>query len=57
MWRWVHERAIRQRDPESFSGHDSEVFGYTVDVKTSRDVSPPSNAVRERPDDDIAVMA
>jgi len=44
--------------PESFSGHDFEVFGYTVDVKSSRDVSAflPESLVERDPDDDIVVM-
>jgi len=31
MWDWENEEAIRRCNSESFSGHDFEVFGYTVD--------------------------
>lgn len=58
MWDWQNEEAIRRCNPESFSGHDFEVFGYEVDVKTSRDVSAfrPANLLENDPDDDIIVM-
>ncbi|KPN31504.1 hypothetical protein SY89_02251 [Halolamina pelagica] len=59
MWEWENEDAIRRCNPESFSGHDFEVFGYEVDVKTSRDVSAflPETLVENDSDDDIIVMA
>lgn len=58
MWEWKNEEAIRRCNPESFSGHDFEVFGYEIDVKTSRDVSAfrPANILKNDPDDDIIVM-
>ena len=58
MWNWKNEEAIRRCNPESFSGHDFEVFDYTVDVKTSRDVSAfqPETLLDTDPDDDILVM-
>jgi len=58
MWEWKNEEAIRRCNPESFSGHDFEVFGYEVDVKSSRDVSAflPESLVERDPDDDIVVM-
>ncbi|WP_119813818.1 hypothetical protein [Halalkaliarchaeum desulfuricum] len=58
MWEWKNEEAIRRCNSESFSGHDFEVFGYKVDVKSSRDVSAflPSSLVERDPDDDIVVM-
>ena len=58
MWEWKNESAIRRCNPESFSGHDFEVFGYEVDVKSSRDVSAflPESLVERDPDDDIVVM-
>ncbi len=58
LWEWENEAAIRRCNPESFSGHDFEVFGYEVDVKTSRDVSAfrPSALLENDPDDDIIVM-
>jgi len=58
MWEWENEDAIRRCNPESFSGHDFEVFGYEVDVKTSRDVSAflPKNMVENDAADDIIVM-
>ncbi|NGM67988.1 hypothetical protein G6M89_02985 [Natronolimnobius sp. AArcel1] len=58
MWNWENEEAIRRCNPESFSGHDFEVFGYEIDVKTSRDVSAfrPANLLENDPDDDIIVM-
>ena len=54
MWEWENEEAIRRCNPESVSGHDFEVFGYTVDVKSSRDVSAflPESLVERDPDDD-----
>ena len=59
MWEWENEEAMRRCNPESFSGHDFEVFGYEVDVKTSRDVSSflPETLVENDSDDDIIVMA
>jgi hypothetical protein len=59
MWHWENDEAMRFCNPESFSGHDFEVFGYTVDVKTSRDVSAflPASLYDADPDDDIIVMA
>jgi hypothetical protein len=59
MWHWENDESIRLCNPESFSGHDFEVFGYTVDVKTSRDVSAflPETLYEKDPDDDILVMA
>jgi hypothetical protein len=59
MWEWENEDAIRRCNPESFSGHDFEVFGYEVDVKTSRDVSAflPKKMVENDSEDDIIVMA
>ena len=58
MWEWENEEAIRRCNPESFSGHDFEVFGYEIDVKTSRDVSAflPETLVERDSDDDIIVM-
>lgn len=58
MWHWENEEALRYCNPESFSGHDFEVFGYKVDVKTSRDVSTflPKSLLDNDPDDDIVVM-
>jgi len=59
MWEWENEDAIRRCNPESYSGHDFEVFGYEVDVKTSRDVSAflPKKLVENDSEDDIIVMA
>jgi len=59
MWEWENEDAIRRCNPESFSGHDFEVFGYKIDVKTSRDVSAflPRTLVENDSEDDIIVMA
>lgn len=58
MWEWENEEAMRRCNPESFSGHDFEVFGYDIDVKTSRDVSAflPETLVQRDSDDDIIVM-
>lgn len=58
MWEWQNEDAIRRCNPESYSGHDFEVFGYEVDVKTSRDVSAfrPEALVENDDEDDIIVM-
>nr|WP_226022485.1 hypothetical protein [Halomicrobium salinisoli] len=58
MWEWQNEDAIRRCNPESFAGHDFEVFGYEIDVKTSRDVSAfrPQNLMEKDADDDIIVM-
>lgn len=58
-WEWTNEDAIRRCNPESFEGHDFEVFGYEVDVKTSRDVSAflPRKLVESDSEDDIIVMA
>lgn len=59
MWHWENDDAMRLCTPESYLGHDFEVFGYTVDVKTSRDVSAflPKTLYENDPDDDIIVMA
>lgn len=59
MWEWENEDAIRRCNPESFSGHDFEVFGFEIDVKTSRDVSEflPRKLVEKDSEDDIIVMA
>ncbi|WP_459193646.1 hypothetical protein [Halosimplex sp. J119] len=59
MWEWENEDALRRCNPESYSGHDFEVFGYEVDVKTSRDVSAflPKKLVENDSEDDIIVMA
>jgi hypothetical protein len=59
MWHWQNDEALRLCNPESFSGHDFEIFGYTVDVKTSRDVSAflPQRLYENDPDDDVIVMA
>jgi hypothetical protein len=58
MWEWTNEAAIRRCNPESFAGHDFDVFGYEVDVKTSRDVSAflPDSLIETDSDDDIIVM-
>lgn len=58
MWEWMNEEALRKCNPESFSGYDFEVFGYKVDVKTSRDVSAflPSKLLENDSDDEIIVM-
>lgn len=58
MWDWENEEALRKCNPESFSPYDFEVFGYEIDVKTSRDVSAfrPSQLLNQDPDDDIIVM-
>ncbi len=58
MWEWENEEAIRRCNSESFSSYDFEVFGYEIDVKTSRDVSAfrPANILENDPDDDIIVM-
>ncbi len=59
MWEWENEDAIRRCNPESYSGHDFEVFDYNIDVKTSRDVSSflPETLVEKDSEDDIIVMA
>ena len=59
MWEWENEGAIQRCNPESFSGHDFEVFEYKVDVKTSRDVSAflPKTPTEKDSEDDIIVMA
>ncbi|MCX2819993.1 hypothetical protein EGH25_11600 [Haladaptatus sp. F3-133] len=59
MWDWMNEQAIRRCNEESFSAYDFEVFGYEVDVKTSRDVSAflPRKLLDNDPDDDIIAMA
>jgi len=59
MWEWQNEDAIRRCNPESYASHDFEVFGYEIDVKTSRDVSAflPENLVENDDKDDIIVMA
>ena len=59
MWEWQNESAIRRCNPGSFAEHEFEVFGFEVDVKTSRDVSAflPESLVENDSDDDIIVMA
>ena len=59
MWHWENDEAMRFCNPESFASHDFEIFGYTVDVKTSRDVSAflPRSLNEADPDDDIIIMA
>ena len=49
---------MRRCTPESFSSYDFEVFGYEIDVKTSRDVSTflPESLLENDPDDDIVIM-
>lgn len=58
MWNWKNEEAIRRCNPESFAGHDFEVFDYTVDVKTLRDVSAfqPETLLENDSGDDILVV-
>ncbi len=58
MWDWKNEYAIRRCNPESYSAYDFEVFGYDVDVKTSRDVSAflPEQILEADDEDDIIVM-
>lgn len=58
LWEWKNEAAMRYCNPESFSAYDFEVFGYEVDVKTSRDVSAflPEGILDSDPDDEIVVM-
>lgn len=58
LWEWNNESAIRRCNEESFAGHDFEVFGYTIDVKSSRDVSAflPETLVERDSEDDIVVM-
>lgn len=58
MWEWQNEEALRRCNPDSYAGHDFEVFGYEVDVKTSRDVSAfvPEQIVEQDSDDEIVVM-
>jgi hypothetical protein len=58
LWEWQNEAAIRRCNPESFAGHDFEVFGYEVDVKTSRDLSAfqPKTLLENDPDDDVIAM-
>lgn len=58
MWEWRNEDAMRRCNPESYDAHDFDVFGYGVDVKTSRDVSAflPEKLVETDSDDDIVVM-
>ncbi|WP_255151328.1 hypothetical protein [Halorarius halobius] len=58
MWDWKNEESMRYCEPESFSAYDFEVFGYEVDVKTSRDVSAflPETILDNDPDDEIVVM-
>jgi len=59
MWEWKNEDALRRCNEDSFAGHDFDVFGFEVDVKTSRDVSAflPEKLVEQDSDDDILVMA
>ncbi len=40
MWEWLNAEDVRRCNPESYSSYDFEVFGYEVDVKTSRDYHP-----------------
>ncbi|WP_350355492.1 hypothetical protein [Halorarius litoreus] len=58
MWEWKNDEAMRYCNTESFSSYDFEVFGYEVDVKTSRDVSAflPATILDNDPDDEIVVM-
>ena len=58
MWSWENEEALRYCNPESFSNYDFEVFGYEVDVKTSRDVSAflPETLLESDSEDEILVM-
>jgi hypothetical protein len=58
MWEWKNEEELRRCNPESFSSYDFEVFGYEIDVKTSRDVSAfrPDTLLETDPDDEIVVM-
>lgn len=58
LWEWKNDEAIRTCEPECFSSFDFEVFGYEVDVKTSRDVSAfrPAKVLDNDADDDIVVM-
>lgn len=58
FWSWNNAEAIRRCDPESFASNDFEVFGYDIDVKTSRDVSAflPENLLDIDDEDDIIVM-
>ncbi|WEL22690.1 Uncharacterized protein HBNXHr_2651 [Halorhabdus sp. BNX81] len=59
MWDWKNASSLRKCNPESFSGYDFELFGYEIDVKTSRDVSAflPEQVLKTDDDDDIVVMA
>lgn len=59
MWEWENEDAIRRCNSENFSPYDFTVFGYEVDVKTSRDVAAflPQKLVETDSEDDIVVMA
>lgn len=58
MWEWENDESIRRCNPDSYNGHDFEVFGHEIDVKTSRDVSSflPRKLVELDSDDDIVVM-
>lgn len=58
FWTWENEESLRKCNSESFSAYDFEVFGYEVDVKTSRDVSAfrPAKLLEQDPDDEIVVM-
>jgi hypothetical protein len=40
LWEWQNEEAIRRCNPESFAGHDFEVFGYEVDEQERRVAFP-----------------
>lgn len=57
-WTWVNEEDVRRCNPETFAGHDFELFGYEVDVKTSRDVSAfrPDRLLETDGDDEIVVV-
>lgn len=58
LWTWTNADAIRYGTQDSFLGHDFEVFGYEVDVKTSRDISAflPEALLDADPNDDVVVM-
>jgi hypothetical protein len=58
MWDWNNADALRRCNEESYSAHDFEVFGYAIDVKTSRDVSAfmPEALLENDDADDIIVM-
>lgn len=37
-WKWLNFEAIKTNQPE-YNIHDFNVFGYSIDIKTSRDIS------------------